>query len=116
MVVTQSGRTETSEEALARQRRKRWNAVRFIKSLPSYQTWCDHGFDDSLMPDPEDTRMSKREWETAVQLWRFKLGSFHDTWFLWRWGWEAEAWWWGWAADQWACAAAAWRCERGLLQ
>ena len=53
---------------------KRQHAVHSIKKKPEYMSWLANK--DSvrpLTPDPQDAKVSKRQWERSVQQWRRAL-------------------------------------------
>jgi hypothetical protein len=53
---------------------KRQHAVHSIKQKPEYQFWLakDDGGRPKT-PDPQDAKVSKRQWESSVQRWRHAL-------------------------------------------
>ena len=67
-----------SEEDRTRRLRKRRAAVDAIKSKPEYTEIETEA--RPLTPDPEDLTLSKRDWETAVQVWRNDLKALHEGW------------------------------------
>ena len=82
---------ETPEERLARQLRKRWNAVLYIRRTFEYQVYrwaLSQGLAAPMRePDPEELPpISKRDWEKGIQNWRHALrqiqGGTEDLLFL----------------------------------
>ena len=53
---------------------KRQHAVHSIKKKPEYMFWlAKHDGVRPLTPDPQDAKVSKRQWERSVQRWRRAL-------------------------------------------
>ena len=53
---------------------KRQHAVHSIKKKPEYMSWLANKVSvRPLTPDPQDAKVSKRQWERSVQQWRRAL-------------------------------------------
>jgi hypothetical protein len=64
-------RGETTEQTLARRRRKRQSGIECVKRSAEYVHFKQHGAAARCVtPDHTDLSISKREWEHSMQTWR----------------------------------------------